>query len=170
MVNHNQLKQLTINDCLRLDPFLFSFDSVLSRGGPIVNIRCPAMDICEPHRKHLFCYQAFMFIGPLPSSVSTWHTMLNILTDFHRWFHYWIINHDIDMSRNSIGLLYRSGMKLSLLLPKSLSVRNRFIRKLFHWERGAHNIHSSPTSATDAYHNERATLKRVRWTHISLTV
>jgi hypothetical protein len=27
-----------------------------SRGGHIENIRCPVLDICEPHRKHLFLY------------------------------------------------------------------------------------------------------------------
>jgi hypothetical protein len=30
-----------------------------------------AMDTYEPHRKHLFCCQEYVFIGPLPSNRST---------------------------------------------------------------------------------------------------
>jgi hypothetical protein len=69
-LNHNQLQQLTIRYCLRLAPFSFTFsfsfyDSLLIYEWPTYrisrrihrkHIRFPPMDICEPHRKHLFLY------------------------------------------------------------------------------------------------------------------
>jgi hypothetical protein len=68
-LNHNQLQQLKINDCLRLAPFsfLFSLSDRLpvyemtrllldSQCGYIENIPCPAMGLCEPHRRYLFLY------------------------------------------------------------------------------------------------------------------
>jgi hypothetical protein len=45
------------------------------------HIRFQTMDICEPHRKHFFCCQKCVFIGPLPSSGSTCHIMLLQLVD-----------------------------------------------------------------------------------------
>jgi hypothetical protein len=39
------------------------------------HVRCPAMDICEPHRKHLLCCQECVFIGLLSSNGSTCHNM-----------------------------------------------------------------------------------------------
>jgi hypothetical protein len=34
------------------------------------------MDICEPHRKHFFCCQECIFIGPLPNNGSTCHRII----------------------------------------------------------------------------------------------
>jgi hypothetical protein len=42
-------------------------------------IRCPAMDKCEPHRKHLFCCQQWVFIGPLPSNLHVIFVLLLLL-------------------------------------------------------------------------------------------
>jgi hypothetical protein len=40
------------------------------------HIRYPAMDMCEPHGKHLFCCQKCVLIGPLPSNGSTFHNLI----------------------------------------------------------------------------------------------
>jgi hypothetical protein len=71
--NHNQLQELAIN--LQSNPCSLTVEDSLhsgsrsttdfwfttglliqSRGGSIKNIRCPAMDTWEPHRKHRFLY------------------------------------------------------------------------------------------------------------------
>jgi hypothetical protein len=41
---------------------------IVSRRAYRKHIRCPAMDICELYRKHLFFCQKCVFIGPLPSN------------------------------------------------------------------------------------------------------
>jgi hypothetical protein len=88
--NHNQLQELIIN----LQPNTFSLTAedspsshsrscslllslisffvllIVSRRIHRKHIRCPATDICEPYRKHLFCLQR-VFISPLPSNGST---------------------------------------------------------------------------------------------------
>jgi hypothetical protein len=63
-LNHNQLQHLKINDCL--SPFLFSFSDwlliydwttyMVMRRIHRKHIRWPAIEICEPHGKHLFFY------------------------------------------------------------------------------------------------------------------
>jgi hypothetical protein len=84
-LNHNQLQELIIN----LKPNLSSLTAegslhsrsrsttyIISRRTNRKHIRCPAMGICELYRKHLFCCQECVFIGPLPSNGSTFHNII----------------------------------------------------------------------------------------------
>jgi hypothetical protein len=63
--NHSQLQQLTIHDCLSLAPFSFSLSLSLWL---IPDLRLDYLYSREAvHRKHRFCCQECVFIGPLTS-------------------------------------------------------------------------------------------------------
>jgi hypothetical protein len=90
--NHNQLQEITINlqpypssltaedsphsrsrsRSLSLNSDLSRFYTTLivSRWTHGIHIRCLAMNICEPHRTHLFPCQECVFISPPPSNVT----------------------------------------------------------------------------------------------------
>jgi hypothetical protein len=72
-------------NCRGLAPFSFSFYDwttyVVSRRIQRKHICCPAMDIWEPQRKHLFCCQECVFIDPLPCNGSTCH-IIDMLEEY----------------------------------------------------------------------------------------
>jgi hypothetical protein len=61
--------------------FVASYDSQAYGGDirPIENTRCSAMDVWEPHRKHLCSFQEGVFFCTLLSSGSTCHIIVNVV-------------------------------------------------------------------------------------------
>jgi hypothetical protein len=73
---------LSLSDLIR-----FCTTYIVSRRTHRKHIRCQAIDICEPHRKHLFCCQECLFIGPLPSNRPTCHNIIVPSNpSSHKWF------------------------------------------------------------------------------------
>jgi hypothetical protein len=91
------------------------------------------MDICEPHRKHLFCCQECVFIGPLPSNGSTWHDISIIYFEVFTavtaemvvfWFvTLAVLKADADVSEEHVSRTF--GVEVCIAVPMAMTALRR---------------------------------------------